>query len=91
MDNNTKLKLKPSVVVRVESDDYAILYNPDNGDTFAISPSAVSICEHLNGKNSLDEILSDLNNEFEGIPPEAEKQLKAFLEKLLEKNLAEIV
>lgn len=84
-----KAKLKESVMVRVESDDYAMVYDADTGSSFAITPTAVYIANCLTGEKTIQNIVDEMREEFEGIPENAEMVVEKFIETLIEKGMAE--
>jgi len=77
-----------SLVLREEYDDYAILFNPDTAEVYGLNPISVTIYKHLDGKNSLDDIMSILRNTYINIPDSADQIVKEYLDKLLERGLA---
>ncbi|HOJ51438.1 MAG TPA: PqqD family peptide modification chaperone [Syntrophales bacterium] len=73
------LKANPKLVLREESDDWAVLFDPDTGHTYALNPVAVLIWKHLTGTNSEQDIWQLINEEVDALPAEAQKQIKTFL------------
>lgn len=86
-----KAKLKDSVIVRIESDDYAMVYDADTGSSFAITPTAVYIANCLTGEKSIQNIVDDMREEFEGVPENAEIVVEKFIATLIERGMAEAV
>ncbi|MBF0406082.1 MAG: PqqD family peptide modification chaperone [Candidatus Riflebacteria bacterium] len=84
-----KYKLGQNIVLRVEDDDYAILFNVDTGGTFVLTPSAVSICRSLENFCNIDEIMVFLREEFDSINETAEMDVKNFIKDLVDKGFAE--
>ncbi len=84
-----KAKLNNSVIVRVESDDYAMVFDADSGNSFAITPTAVFIANLLDGENTVVSIINKMKEEYEGIPENAEMVVEKFIETLIEKGMAE--
>lgn len=82
------VKLDARIVLRVEDDAYALLYDPDTGDRFVLDPVGVRICSCLNGANGLAEIMAALRAEFTGVPADAEDQVKAFIADLVRRGWA---
>lgn len=78
----------PMVVHRREMDNWAVLFDPDANETYALDPVASLIWEKLDGKHSREDILSELANDIDDdLPDEAEKDLDEFLEQLKSKAL----
>lgn len=77
----------PEIVFREEFDDWAVLFDPDSGDTYGLDPVGAFIWKQLNGKHSREEILEKLRLECEeGIPDEAPEHLEEFLQDLTNKG-----
>ncbi len=76
------------IVLREEFDDWAILFNPDNGETFVLNPVSVFVWKHLDGKHSADDIAVALQKECEGMPENAEESITRFMNELVEKGYA---
>lgn len=89
--DNISLVANPCVVFREEFDDWAVLFDPDSGETYGLNPTSAFIWKKLDGKRSMDEIIRELNNECEGgIPEEAPKQVNDFVEDLKRRGLVGI-
>lgn len=86
MENKKPVK-NPSVVLREEFDDWAVLFNPENGDGFGINPVSVFIWKLLNGKNSTSVIVAKLQKNCDDVPEDAEKYVQEFIDSLVEKGL----
>jgi SynChlorMet cassette protein ScmD len=78
----------PSVVLREEFDDWAILFDPDTGDAFGINPVGVFIWKRLDGLRSTQDILKELRKDYEDVSEEAELQLEEFIQEIVEKGFA---
>ncbi len=88
MCNKNIVIANKEIVFREEFDDWAILFNPNNGEGFGINPVGAFIWKHLNGKSTISDIVAKLKNECEDVPDNAEKYVEEFLDSLLEKGLA---
>jgi len=78
----------PTVVLREEFDDWAVLFDPDSGDAYGLDPVSVFIWRLFDGKHTPREIIDKLRQECEnGIPDEAPDHLKKFIEDLTSKGL----
>ncbi len=78
----------PMIVHRVEDDDWAVLFDPDANETYALDPVSSFVWQLLDGKHSKEEILAKLEKECEdGIPEEAATDLDEFLTELEAKAL----
>ena len=58
----------PLVVLREEFDDWAVLFNPDTARALGINPVGVAVWKGMDGKSSLEEIVSEIKDCFEGVP-----------------------
>jgi hypothetical protein len=84
IDLNTRLAVNPNLVLRIEDDDCALLFDPDNGRVDMLNSTAVSIWHLLNGERSLQEVVERLGVLYEGIDDAATKQVLATVEALAE-------
>lgn len=78
----------PSVVLREEFDDWAVLFDPDSGDGFGLNPVSVFIWKRLDGRHTVEDILAQVNENCEGVPEDAEGYVRAFVQELVERGLA---
>ncbi len=76
----------PTIVLREEFDDWAILFDPDTGHAHGINPVGVFVWKHLDGRHSLDQILNKLRQKCEAVPPDAKAHLEAFLKDLVSRG-----
>ncbi len=76
------------IVLREEFDDWAILFNPDNGEGFGINPIGVYIWKQLNGTNTVSDIITKLKENCQGVPEDAENYVNKYLDSLVKKGLA---
>ena len=83
-----KPRANPSVVLREEFDDWAILFDPDTGNAVGLNPVGVFVWKLLDGSRTMQEILEKLRESCENVPKEAESHLKDFIESLVERGLA---
>ncbi|MBN1103496.1 MAG: SynChlorMet cassette protein ScmD [Deltaproteobacteria bacterium] len=77
----------PSVVLREEFDDWAILFDPDSNVTLGINPMGVQVWKYLDGKHSVGQILNELRERCEDVPREAETHVREFVDDLLRRGL----
>ena len=88
MKSNDKPIADPMLVLREEFDDWAILFDPDTGDSFGVNPVSVFIFKHLDGKNTLQDIMQKLRVECDDAPDDAEQYVKEFIDSLVQKGFA---
>jgi|GEM_PF-1451845 len=84
-----KISTNPSVVLRVESDDWALLYDPDTGKSFAVNPVSVLIWKHLDGEHTVKDLLEVVNKNCVDVPGKAEAHIKKFIGQLFQKGMAQ--
>ena len=76
----------PVVVLREEFDDWAVLFNPDTADAVGINPVGVAVWKRMDGKRSLEEIITEVKEKFEGVPESVLEEVTAFVNDLTEKG-----
>ena len=76
----------PIVVLREEFDDWAILFNPDTAAAVGTNPVGVAVWKRMDGKRSLEDIVSEIRNSFEDTPDAAIKEIAAFVSTLAEQG-----
>lgn len=88
MSEESKLVANPLVVLREELDDWAILFDPSTGDGFAVNPVSVFIWNRLNGKHTVQDILTELRDNCDNVPDDAESFVDEFIQDLVKRGLA---
>ena len=89
MQMNDKIKPNPSVVLREELDDWAILFDPDSNVIFSLNPMGVYIWKCFDGNKTIRDILKTLRTNCESVPDEAETHIQEFIKDLLQRGLVE--
>jgi SynChlorMet cassette protein ScmD len=74
----------PIVVLREEFDDWAILFNPDTAAAVGINPVGVAVWKLLDGERTMDEIVAQIGEQYEGVPESAPEELTTFMTELEE-------
>ena len=74
----------PIVVLREEFDDWAVLFNPDTADAVGTNPVGVAVWKLMDGKRSLEDIVSEIRNSFEDTPDAVFEEITAFVSTLAE-------
>jgi SynChlorMet cassette protein ScmD len=88
MKNGEKPIANPLVVLREEFDDWAILFDPDTGNAFGLSPTGVYVWKLLDGGHTLDALLQKIREHAEDVPGEASDHIRTFVDELVVKGLA---
>jgi SynChlorMet cassette protein ScmD len=78
----------PSVVLREEFDDWAVLFNPDNANAAGTNPVGVAVWKQLDGRQSVDTIAAVIANDFADAPDTALRDVTAFVDTLAEFGFA---
>lgn len=81
-----KLIGNPLVVLREEFDNWAVLFDPDTGESFAVDPVGVFIWKSLDGHHTLEDIMIELRQKFEQVPEEAQEHCMEFLDDLIKRG-----
>jgi SynChlorMet cassette protein ScmD len=88
MKSSEKTIANPLVILREEFDDWAVLFDPETGHGFGLSPTGVYVWKLLDGKHSIDEMLKILRRDAAAVPQQAGEHLAAFVEELTAHGLA---
>jgi len=80
--------VNPSVVLREEFDDWAILFNPDSNVTLGINPMGVYVWKCLDGRRTIKDILEKLHNDLDEVPDNAGTHIEEFISDLVKRGLA---
>jgi SynChlorMet cassette protein ScmD len=84
MNQTDKPIANPIVVLREEFDDWAVLFNPDTADAVGTNPVGVAVWKLIDGKRSIEDIVSKIKNSFEDTPDSSFKEIVAFVNTLAE-------
>ena len=76
----------PAIVLREEFDDWAVLFNPDTGDAVGMNPVGVAAWTLMDGRRSLDEIVAEVDQLFDGMPRNAVDDMTDFVDNLAERG-----
>ncbi|MGA2025945.1 MAG: SynChlorMet cassette protein ScmD [Syntrophobacteraceae bacterium] len=76
------------IVLREESDDWAVLFDPDTSDVYGLNPISMYIWKCLDGKNTIADIVLKLGKECIDMPDDAMDQVKKFVDELVAKGYA---
>ena len=82
IDLSSRLAVNPNLVLRVEDDDCALLFDPDNSRVQMLNGTAVEVWQRLDGEKSLSEIIESLKSLYDGIDDEAVRKILATVETL---------
>ena len=82
IDLDSCLAVNPNLVLRIEDDDCALLFDPDNGRVEMLNGTAVDIWQLLDGERSLQEVVECLAERYDGFDETATRQVLAVVEHL---------
>lgn len=71
-----------TIVFREEFDDWALLFDPDTGEVYAVNPVAAFVWKHMDGRRSVTDLASLVAASFENVPETADRDVLRYLEKL---------
>ena len=86
--DGSKPVANPTVVFREEFDDWAVLFDPETGAAFGMSPVSALVWKSLDGRRTISDILMEVNQKCQNVPDEAESHIKEFVQSLLDRGLA---
>jgi len=72
----------PIAVLRVELDDWAVLFNPDTAEAVGINPVGVAVWRLLDGAHSVEDIVDAIKQDFDEVSETAPEQVETFLKEL---------
>lgn len=78
--------VNPVAVLREELDDWAVLFNPDTGDVVGVNPVGVAVWKMMDGKNTVEEIVTILKARYTDVPESAVQEVTIFVDDLAEKG-----
>ena len=84
--NNKRPIANPTVVLREEFDDWAILFNPDTADAVGTNPVGVSVWKLMDGKHGIEEIIAEIKDQFAEVPDAAPQDILAFIKDLTQRG-----
>ena len=88
MNKDKKIKSNPSVILREEFDDWAVLFDPDTEKIFNINPISVIIWKLLDGKHTPEDIVHELHKNCQDMPKDSKNRVERFINELIKEGLA---
>jgi SynChlorMet cassette protein ScmD len=85
---NSPPEVNSQISLREEYDDWALLFDPDTGNTVGLTPTGVTIWKCLIEKKDMTEIKSALSKEFEDIPENLETDIRSFFDQIINLGFA---
>ena len=75
IDLDSRLAVNPNLVLRIEDDDCALLFDPDRGSVQVLNQTAVEIWQQLDGQRSLRQVMTSLHDIYDEMDVAAEQQV----------------
>jgi SynChlorMet cassette protein ScmD len=88
MEKKEKPIANPSVVLREEFDDWAVLFDPETGHAFGLNPTGVYIWKLLDGERTMDELVREIRAGARDTPGETGEHVGGFVDALVAEGLA---
>jgi SynChlorMet cassette protein ScmD len=76
------------IVFREEFDDWALLFDPSTGMSFGLNPVSAFIWKCLDGKHTIQDIVSELKDNCDDAPEDTDNRVEKFIQNLIENGLA---
>lgn len=76
----------PTVVLREEFDDWAVLFNPDTAEAVGTNPVGVAVWKLMDGRHSLEEIIREIKEQFADVPDAAVQDVTSFIKDLSQRG-----
>jgi SynChlorMet cassette protein ScmD len=80
---------KAHIRLREESDNWALLFDPDTGNHRVINPVGVFVWKLLDGNHNLEGIVKEVGDFYNNVPKDVEQHVTKFIEVLVEKGYVE--
>jgi SynChlorMet cassette protein ScmD len=78
----------PSVILREEFDDWAVLFDPDTAEGYALNPTGVLVWKQLDGKHTLEDIVKVVRESCQDVPEDVGQHAQDFVADLVKQGLA---
>ncbi|BAI60958.1 conserved hypothetical protein [Methanocella paludicola SANAE] len=88
METINRAIANPSVVLREEFDDWALLFDPDTGEVYGLNPIGVFIWKRLDGRHTVEDIYNELISQFDRVPEKSIDHINNFVSDLTKRGLA---
>ena len=88
MNQTDRPVANPNVVLQMNFDDWAVLFNPDTADAVGTNPVGVAVWKQLDGRRSLKEIVETIGKSFDDTPDTLFEEIAAFINTLAENGFA---
>ena len=76
----------PLTVLRVEFDDWAILFDPDRAITMGINPTGVAVWRLIDGQRGIEDIIKGIKEKLSDVSISADNEISDFIDELYRKG-----
>ena len=87
IDVNLRPIRNPAHALREADDDWTVLVNLDSAAAVALNHTGLMLWQKVNGTATIEEIIEDVKKCFSDVPPEAEEDMLAVLQTLMDTGL----
>lgn len=87
INNKSKMIRNPTISLREESDDWALLYNPDTGASFSLNPVSVLVWKNLDGTHTIADLVAIIREKCLNVHDNVENQILNYIHALQEREL----
>lgn len=82
MTMDSRPAVNDRMVLRIEEDEGAFLFDPDTGDVSILNPTALAVYRTIDGRRTVTEIVQALRDEYDDMGDEAPRQVLAAVQTL---------
>jgi hypothetical protein len=88
----SKYACNPEVILREEEKEGGLLFNPDTNQVIVLNSTGVFIWRMCDGSHNVEDIIQEIQNEFEGASPDVLKiEIPKFLDMMVNAHLVGVV
>jgi len=86
-----RLLANPDCVLREESDEWGVLFNPDTGQAFGVNPTGIGLWRAFDGRRTVAEVEAELLSASPDAPGSAAAEIRSFAQDLIAHGFAIVV
>ncbi len=90
VDETSLIKKRESVVFRVETDQWALLFDPDRDVSFGLNPVGVLLWANIDGEKTVKELAEKVQADCNNVPENVADDVMEFVQGLLANQLIDI-
>ena len=77
-----KWYIHPNVVLREETDDWGILFDPDTGNSVVLNPVAISMFKAMKKTQDPKKVAKAIREEYDNVPETLDSDIRDLVESL---------